>query len=395
MIYLEKIILKDTEIVNLLDEKRSYLISNVEDLIPSEYSLNKWVLFLPPLFSFHIPEISTLESSFQQSLIKNIKDGNNEQLNKIHIIKSKNMFYALKIQEYIQSIIQKKVLLLKNNYNEPFIENACCNETSQGSVIDYFIKENKEILVNCQYSQDLTNIINDIVLLTKAELYHSTLDTKMIYPPLSTQYNETTIYLAFIVYCKFNNILAIPNYLKEVCKEKPSYVSGFENTQEMIKKLKEDTFHYTEENLIELMNLVNRKNIVSFIFNKLYDPQTILFYQNVVLLLDEETILDEDESLLNHLITHLDALYIDTSSYKEPSGIALKVLALGKKVVIENSDSFLNEAAKKLKNIIIINERTLATIDSQIKSESFSGLNPSNSKLATLNSFSSTWLRNA
>jgi K+/H+ antiporter YhaU regulatory subunit KhtT len=305
MIYLEKIILKDSEIVNLLDEKRSYLISNVEDLIPSEYSLNKWVLFLPPLFSFHIPEISTLESSFQQSLIKNIKDGNNEQLNKIHIIKSKNMFYALKIQEYIQSIIQKKVLLLKNNYNEPFIENACCNETSQGSVIDYFIKENKEILVNCQYSQDLTNIINDIVLLTKAELYHSTLDTKMIYPPLSTQYNETTIYLAFIVYCKFNHILAIPNYLKEVCKEKPSYVSGFENTQEMIKKLKEDTFHYTEENLIELMNLVNRKNIVSFVFNKLYDPQTILFYQNVVLLLDEETILDEDESLLKNLVNSI------------------------------------------------------------------------------------------
>ena len=74
-------------------------------------------------------------------MIKNIKDGNSEQLNKIHIVRSKNMFYALKVQEYIQTIIQKKVLLLKNNYNEPFIENACCNEVSQGSVIDYFNKE--------------------------------------------------------------------------------------------------------------------------------------------------------------------------------------------------------------------------------------------------------------
>lgn len=103
----------------------------------------------------------------------------------------------------------------------------------------------------------------------------------------------------------------------------------------------------------------------------------------------------EDEGLLNHLITHLDALYIDTSNYKEPSGIALKVLALGKKVVIENSDSFLNESAQKLKNIILIEKKSLATIDLQIKFESFSGLSPANSKISTLNSFSSAWLRNA
>ena len=344
MIYLEKIILKDSEILNLLDEKRSYLISNEEELIPSEYSLNKWVLFLPPLFSFHISEISTLDSSFQQSLIRNIKDGNSEQLNKIHIIKSKNMFYALKVQEYIQSIIQKKVLLLKNNYNEPFIENACCNESSQGSVIDYFNKENKEIFIACNHSQDLTNILNDIILLTKAELYHSTLDTKMIYPPVSNQYNETTIYLAFIVYCKFNKILAIPNYLKEVCKEKPSHISAFENTQYMIKKLKEDTFHYTEENLIELINLVNRKNIVPLIFNKLYEPQTFLFYQNLVLLLDEETILDEDESLLKNLVNSIAQI----TSLKTLEGT-------------QKSSSIMNDINRTIQNDLIKKNKAIKT----------------------------------
>jgi len=344
MIYLEKIILKDSEILSLLDEKRTYLISNEEEIIPSEYSLNKWLLFLPPLFSFHISEISTLDSSFQQSLIKNIKDGDNAQLNKIHIIRSKNMFYALKVQEYIQNIIQKKVLLLKNNYNEPFIENACCNELSQGSVIDYFNKENKEILITCEYSQDLTNILNDIILLTKAEMYHSNLDTKMIYPPLPTQYNETTIYLAFIVYCNFNKILAIPNYLKEVCKEKPSHISIFENTQEMIKKLKEDTFHYSEENLIELINLVNRKNIVYFVFNKLYEPQTFLFYQNVVLLLDEETVLDDDESLLKNLVNSIAQI----TSLKTLEGI-------------QKSSSTMNDINRTIQNDLIKKNKALKT----------------------------------
>ena len=342
MIYLEKIILKDSEILNILDEKRTYLITTVEDLIPSEYSLNKWVLFLPPLFSFHISEISTLDSSFQQSLIKNIKDGSSEQLNKIHIIQSKNIFYSLKVQEYIQNIIQKKVLLLKNNYNEPLIENACCNESAQGSVIDYFIKENKEIEITCQQSQDLSNIIKDIVLLTKAELYHSNLDTKMIYPPLSDNYNETTIYIAFIVYCKFNKILAIPNYLKEVCKEKPSYVSSFENTQEVIKKLKEDTFHYTEENLIELINLVNRKNIVSFIFNKLYEPQTFLFYQNVILLLDEETILNDEEGLLKNLVNSI----AQVTNLKTIDGI-------------QKSSSTMNDLNRSIQNDLIKKNKSL------------------------------------
>ena len=301
LIYLEKIILKDSEIVHFLEEKRTYLIESEENPDMDEYSLNNWVHFLPPLFPFHIKEITPLESTFKQGLIKSIKDGNHDQLQKIHTIQSKNMFYSLKIQEFIQQVIQKKMLLLKNSYNEPFIENACCNDKTQETIIDYFIHENKEIVLLCDKVKDLSAMLNDITLLTKADIYHSSVDTKLRYPPVTNTYNENTIYLSFIVYCKFNKVLPIPSYLKEICKEKPLNISAVDSTKEIIEKLKSDTFHYTEENLINLINLVNRKNIIPLIFNKLYDPQTTLFYEKIIHLLDEESIFDEDEELLKNM----------------------------------------------------------------------------------------------
>jgi len=49
------------------------------------------------------------------------------------------------------------------------------------------------------------------------------------------------------------------------------------------------------------------------------------------------------DSELNHVITHCDAIYIDTISYKVSSGIAQRALQLSVPVVIENSDSCLND----------------------------------------------------
>ena len=49
------------------------------------------------------------------------------------------------------------------------------------------------------------------------------------------------------------------------------------------------------------------------------------------------------DSELNHIITHCDAIYIDTISYKVSSGIAQRALQLSVPVLIEISDSCLND----------------------------------------------------
>jgi len=349
LIYLEKIILKETEVTHYLEEKRSYLIEN-EELEMDQYSLTNWIHFLPPLIPFHIKEITSLESTFKQSLIKSIKDNNHDQEQKIYTIRSKNIFYSLKIQELIQHIVQKKILLLKNSYNEPFIENACCNESTQETVIEYFIHENKEILLLCNQVQESSTLLHDITMMTKADTYSSTIDTKLSYPPVTNKYNENTIYLAFIIYCKFNKALPIPNYLKEICKEKPLNISSVDSTKEIINKLKEETVHYKEESLIELMNLVNKKNIVPLIFNKVYDPQTTLFYEKIIQLLEEESIFDEDEDLLKGMATsiaQITTLHTLESKRKSPS------------VMNEVNRSIQNELIKKNKATKLIIQKFL------------------------------------
>ena len=51
--------------------------------------------------------------------------------------------------------------------------------------------------------QDLSNILEDIDVLTKAVYLTSNKNTKQVFPPLSTSYEEVTIYKTFINVCKF------------------------------------------------------------------------------------------------------------------------------------------------------------------------------------------------
>lgn len=50
-----------------------------------------------------------------------------------------------------------------------------------------------------------------------------------------------------------------------------------------------------------------------------------------------------DSREVNHCLSHLDALYIDTSAYPYPSGIAQRARSLGIPVIVENSDSYLRD----------------------------------------------------
>ncbi len=61
----------------------------------------------------------------------------------------------------------------------------------------------------------------------------------------------------------------------------------------------------------------------------------------------------EDSRLLNHYISHLDALYIDTERYPEPSGIAFRALRQGKTLIIEDADSYLNDLSESQGQIIL------------------------------------------
>ena len=69
-----------------------------------------------------------------------ISDTLREQISQINVIRSKIIYFSLAIIQSIQKIVEKEVPLLTNNNQEPFIQNACCNN-GEYNTLDYFTKK--------------------------------------------------------------------------------------------------------------------------------------------------------------------------------------------------------------------------------------------------------------
>ena len=261
--FIDTYYISNSDVMQKFKDKLEYLLVNPEENIPSEYALNKWTQFLPPLIPFKLKPITNISEDFKKECLRNFKSGATCQREKILIIKSKIIFFSLALQECIQKVVDRKRLLLTNSAKEPFLENACCSERGGISTIKYFIEEEPEILVYNKIVKDLTNIIEDIDAVTKAPMFFCRENSKNIYAPLSDQYNDETIYRAFILYCKFNSIVPISPKLYAICGGKPERFSKSDSISEKIRKLKQEGKNYNNESLLRLLQYIDRKNIVN------------------------------------------------------------------------------------------------------------------------------------
>jgi hypothetical protein len=261
--FIDTYYISNSDVMQKFKDKLEYVLVNPEEGIPSEYALNKWTQFLPPLIPFKLKPITNISEDFKKECLRNFKSGATCQREKILIIKSKIIFFSLALQECIQKVVDRKRLLLTNSAKEPFLENACCSERGGISTIKYFIEEEPEILVYNKIVKDLTNIIEDIDAVTKAPMFFCRENSKNIYAPLSDQYNDETIYRAFILYCKFNSIVPISPELDAICGGKPERFSKSDSISEKIRKLKQEGKNYNNESLLRLLQYIDRKNIVN------------------------------------------------------------------------------------------------------------------------------------
>jgi hypothetical protein len=104
----------------------------------------------------------------------------------------------------------------------------------------------------------------------------------------------------------------------------------------------------------------------------------------------------DDELDLNHLLNHCDAIYFNTIEYPEPSGIALKALTLGKMVIIEEADSYLNDLSIECKQILtskIISANPFKINKSIAETTPNANINVINDRLITLNSYQNFWMK--
>ena len=260
--------IKDKLEYNIARETRRGTSTKHDDEEEDEHDIKTWTTFLPPLVNFKIRRLSNITTEFKSSLLSSLKSGGSKQREKILVVESKIIEFSLAIQEKIQQIITKKKLLLTNMANEPFVENACCNDTDIFSTIRYFEKEsNGEIGNHNRIVEELTNILADINAIARSPYIVSKENTKNQYPAIANDFDEETIYRAFIVYCKFNSLIPTSEELISLCNEKPKNISSKDSYNEIISKLKKDGRNYTQESLLRLLQLVNRKNIVDIEMN--------------------------------------------------------------------------------------------------------------------------------
>jgi len=247
-----------------IDEKTAYLLLNPNTTIPTEHNVALWKQFLPPLVSFKIKHLVNVSKEFESSLLSDLKNGISNQREKILVIQSKMIQFSLDIQEKIQNIITKKNVLLNNSNGEPYVENACCNERTGETTIGYFEKIDGTITYSNKIVKSLEDILMDIRHYTEAQILYSNKNTKNIYPPLNQQFDEKTIYLGFIHFCKFNSLLPMDDVLLPLCTDKPTYINQNETLNEMIQKLKNDGRNYTDKMFLRLLQVIAQKNIIQF-----------------------------------------------------------------------------------------------------------------------------------
>ena len=252
------------EVRRKFEEKTEYLLTNPATAIPEEHDIAKWSDFLPPLVSFKIRHLVNISDEFKKALVSDLRNGSEKQREKILVVESKIIRFSLAIQERIQEIVRNHRVLLHTSNNEPYLENACCNSKENEPTIDYFISRSRDIDEFNKIVERLTGILADIRGNTESELFYSNINTKMVYPPVANTFDERTIYMAFIFYCKFKSLMPIPQDLLPVCTGKPdtNLINPSDPLDRIIQKLKEDGRNYTNEQFLRLIQLVSRENII-------------------------------------------------------------------------------------------------------------------------------------
>lgn len=267
------------DVTSKISTKTDFLINDASNLDGEDYQVVNLTNFLPPLVKFSVKNVQPISDVFKDKLKYELKNGILTQSNNILVIQSKIIKLSLAIQTSIQEVINKKKLLLKSMSNQQYIENACCNEPGHKSAIDYFIDKDKSISNYNDNSNELVNILDDINNLYRATMFSTKINTKYIYPNLSLQTNEETIYLAFIVFCKFKSLVPLDFEFLQFCSEKPKNINMKDTNMEIIRKLKSDGLVYSNELFLKLLQVVNRNNIINInINNTPISPLDNLYY---------------------------------------------------------------------------------------------------------------------
>jgi hypothetical protein len=272
--FMNKYVVTNGEINDLLALKREYLKEHVEDLVPVELDIRRMTTFLPPLRGVVNPTPNQVSPQFMEQLDENLRRGRREQTEQLGVLRAKVMYFSLGMQQLVQEVVSKfrTQLLLKpqTEGGVPFLQNACCLESMDSTTLQFFVRQRPGIQ-ECNADAAKTQaVIDRIVQLSCASTYYDPKSTKPTFPPLSPQFDESTIYAAFVAFCNYNNLRPVPPQLELFCLNKPApdEYTASDSLTVKIEKLKRRGVNFTREAFAEMMQVVARENIIPLRMNE-------------------------------------------------------------------------------------------------------------------------------
>ena len=342
---IDKYALKNDEVRKLIKHKLEWLVLNKDNEIPMELDISNWQTFMPPLVPIELKTIQALSDGFKDKFMRNLRNGNKEQREQINVIQGKLIYFSMSFLKKVQDVISNKKALLTNSASEPFVENVCCQETINNTVIDYFIKQDKSIEGIDQQVVVLSNIVTDVVDISKSLTVLSLEDTRLVYPKLTNRFSEETIYLCFINFCNYENDVPIPEDFIPYCFDKPDEYDKYDDLNEKIRKLKRDGKNFNESDLQSLLKVNNKRNILEVE----YQEEEVSEIQKIRSLIETLDELESDEipSVLRQRLSQiLDVFSVSIKEDPEELKSLTNYLAASNEAMRIEIKDFINKNAR-------------------------------------------------
>ena len=257
-------ILTRNDLMEFYAEKHEYILLHPDESIPKEHSIQKWVHFLPPVVDFQVvKDLRGISAEYKNEMVELIRTGNKEQRNQLAMFKTKSAMFSFAVIEQINKIVKSKGLLLQTASKVYFTENACCNDKQTARVLDYFEEKNKEITVYVRMVKGWGEIIDNVQRMTRAGMLYDPKRTGLTFTmEMPADHFEKNVYLAYIHYCNLDNLMPIPEDLRGLFPEKVPEYNSRASLSDKIEFLKNHGKRFSNDNLLQLMDVVNKRNLV-------------------------------------------------------------------------------------------------------------------------------------
>lgn len=274
---IERFYMTRTDISEQYAEKRKYMAEHPNEVVPEEHSSDKWRSFLPPIVKPNVGTVGTMSKDFESDLYELMTKAHRDQHEHIQIIKSKCLKQGIGIVEKINMVVKHKDPVLKTASKDPFLENACCNDTKISRPMDYFINDDASIQQSLTASKHMSELLTIVKGLAKPSVLYHPEFTGLTHMSTAETITDEHVYTAFIKYCNFDNDMPIPYQYVSICPEKPPAFPMTASIADQMDFLKRNGKRYSQSDLQSLMTLVRNQTRVSSKRDKMFSQVDILF----------------------------------------------------------------------------------------------------------------------